>query len=325
MNSKHMVRLAAIVAAATLSYAAPAASAPRDLGAELTTANKALAAKDYSRAYALFARHAANNPLAQFSLGLFEREGWGRTSNPVAACNWFEKAAHSNIPAAQQFLGDCLAKGIGHEVDGKAAASWYRKAAASGIAYALCSAGELYIEGKTLEKDVDRGLALCLAAAQADSAPAMLRLADYYRDGKDVPQNLVAARYWYEQAAQRHQHEAQYRLGIMMSEGHGGDVDIPSALFWLEHAAMEGYRPAYLPVAILYANASPDPKTGMLSPENLAKVYMWNSAAKARTTNAVQLAEIERIEKMVLAVMPPQWQPDLDRKVAEHLAKDGDL
>jgi hypothetical protein len=81
------------------------------------------------------------------------------------------------------------------------------------------------------------------------------------------------------------------------------------------------YAPAYLPTAELYANAPADPKTGALAPEHLAKVYMWNSAAKARTTDPAQLTEINRIEGLVLQVMPATWRPDLDKRVAEHLAK----
>ena len=82
-------------------------SATRDLGQALAGADQALAAKDYASAHALYSRAAADNPLAQFNLGLFERAGWGRPSDPVAACRWFEQAAQANIPAAQQFLGDC--------------------------------------------------------------------------------------------------------------------------------------------------------------------------------------------------------------------------
>lgn len=293
----------------------------RDLSEELKQGQQALAAKDYVTAYQEYTRHADGNPLAQFTLGLFEQQGWGRPANPVAACNWFEKAAQKKIPAAQQFLGDCLAQGIGRPVDGQGALRWYGGAAEAGIASALCSAGELYISGKIVPKDVNKGLALCTKAAQAESPPAMMKLANYYRDGTDVPQNLHHARFWYDQAAQRHNHDAQFRLGIMLSEGQGGDANIPQARFWLEHAAMEGHAPAYLPTAILYANAATDPKTGALTPDDLAKVYMWNSAAKATTQNPMQLKEIARIETMVLAVMPTKWKPDLDRRVAEHLAK----
>ena len=286
----------------------------------LAHAQQVLAAGDYARAYPAFERLAAGSPLAQFTLGLFEHEGWGRPANPAAACAWFDKAARKNIPAAQQYLGDCFARGIGRAVDGQAALQWYRSAGSAGIPFALCSAGELYIAGTIVPRDVPQGLALCTAAAQAESPPAMLRLADLYREGTQVPQNLKLARYWYDQAAQRHNHEAQFRLGVMLGEGAGGAADVAQARFWLEHAAMEGYAPAYLPTAVLYANAPVDPQTGALTPHDLAKVYMWNRAAKAGATTPQQSTDIARIDAMVLAVMPAQWQSELDRRVADHLA-----
>jgi TPR repeat protein len=292
--------------------------AAKDLRAELAPADRALAAQDYPAAYRAYAHHAGHNPLAQFNLGLFEQQGWGRPADPAAACAWFDKAAQRNIPAAQQFLGDCLAQGIGRAVDGTAALHWYAKAAAAGIAAASCSAGELYLAGQVVPRDVAQGLALCTQAAQAESMPAMLKLADYYSNSHD---HLPLARFWYDQAAQRHSHVAQWRLGLMQSAGEGGAPDVAQARFWLEHAAMEGYAPAYLPTAILYANAPLDPVTGALAPADLAKVYMWNQAARATTPDPIQLAGIARIDAMVLAVMPPPWQAGLDRKVAAHLAR----
>jgi TPR repeat protein len=300
---------------------APCAQAGIDYNDGLRPAQQALAAGNYAKAFALYSRQAAKNPLAQFSLGLFHRNGWGRPVNQIEACLWFEKAANRQIPVAQQFFGDCLSRGIGRPADSKSAIDWYKKAAAGGDLIAQCSAADLYIKGKGVDKDVQQGLQLCAQVAQANSPPAMLILGDYYREGTDVPQDLAAARYWYQQAAERRSPEAQYRLGVMLAEGQGGEPDLNAALFWLETAAGVGYAPAYLPTAILYANAEVDPKTGALKPEHLAKIYLWNSAAKARTADPAQLAEIDRIEKLVLAVMPETWRPDLDKKVAEHLAK----
>ena len=311
----------AMITAALFAVTLNAGAAPRDLSAELTRADKALAAHDYGLAYKEYARVAAGNPLAQFNLGLIEREGWGRPRDAVAACAWFGKAAQGKTPAAQQFFGDCLASGTGRAADGKAAVAWYQKAAQSGIAYANCSAGELYIRGQVVDKDVARGLALCAQAAQAGSAPAMLRLADYYKDDQDVPQDLAAARYWYQQAAEHRLVVAQYRLGVMLGQGEGGAANLALALFWLEHAASDGYAPAYLPVAILYGNSAPDPATGALTPDSLAKIYMWSRAAKASTSKPADIAEIEGIEQLLQQVMPPQWKPELDRRVAEHLDK----
>jgi uncharacterized protein len=293
----------------------------KDASMPLAAGQRALEAGDYATAHREYLRHAAKNPLAQFTLGMFEREGWGRPVNGVAACGWFDKAAHADIPAAQHFLGDCFAHGMGRPVDGAAAIKWYLSAADMGIAVALCNAADLYIDGKIVGKDVALGLALCAKGAQADSPPAMVRLANYYREGTQAPQNLPLARYWYDQAAQRRHPEAQFRLGLMLSEGEGGPADVAQARFWLEHAAADGYAPAYLPTAILYANAPVEPETGALAAQDLAKIYMWNSAARASTANPTQLAEIARIDALVQAVMPAQWKNDLDRKVADHLAK----
>ena len=107
----------------------------------------------------------------------------------------------------------------------------------------------------------------------------------------------------------------------MLSEGLGGDPDPRIALFWLEIAAGEGYAPAYLPTALLYANASPQPETGALAPEHLAKIYLWLNAAKKTPGNSAgQEEEIDRIEKMVLEVMPASWRGQLDKQVDGHLA-----
>jgi TPR repeat protein len=298
-----------------------AAFAGVDLSADLKPAQQALASGDYRTAYSRYARFATSNPLAQLTLGLFHHNGWGRPVDEVAACRWFEKSARHKIPAAQHYLGDCLVKGIHRAANPEAALDLYRDAAASGHLISLCSAADLYIKGQGVAKDVKLGLELCAQAAQTSSPPAMLRLADYLQQGTDVPQDLAAARYWYQQAAERQVAEAQYQLGRMLAGGLGGEADLGVALLWLETAAAEGYAPAYLPTAILYANASVQPDTGALAPEHLAKIYLWLMAAKARNTDPAQGEEIGRVEAQVLAVMPAGWRPELDKKVATHLAR----
>jgi len=289
-------------------------------GKALESAQDMLTKGRYQSAYTQYQRAAAHNPLAQFMLGMFHQNGWGRARNPGVACAWFEKAANRHIPAAEHFWGDCLAQGIGRETDIPSALAWYQRAAAHGHLISWCSAADYYIQGKGVAKDAEQALTLCRQAAQADSPPAMLKLAHYYQDGRDIPQDLAAARYWYQEAAQRRIPEAQYQLGVMLAQGDGGQPDLNAALFWLENAATAGYAPAYLPTAMLYANAPAQEATGALAPEHLAKVYLWNTAAKARAQDPAQRAEVEKLEAQVLAVMPATWRPDLDKQVAQHLA-----
>lgn len=318
---KFMIRIVSTLVLLLATAAGVQAAKPADFSAELQPAQQVLASGDYKRAYMLYARRAAHNPLAQFMLGLFYKNGWDRPVDEAVGCRWFEKSAQRKIPAAQHYLGDCLTQGAHRRADPTAALALYLDAAAGGHLISLCSAADLYIKGIGVGKDAKRGLELCTQVAQAGSPPAMIKMANYYREGADVAQDLAAARSWYQQAAERHSPEGQYRLGVMLSEGLGGDPDLNAALYWLETAASEGYAPAYLPTAILYANAEVDPASGVLKPEHLAKIYLWNSVAKISTVDPVQIETIARIDAMLQAVMPAAWRPRLDQQIADHLAK----
>lgn len=294
-----------------------------DWARELAPAQSALAQGDHAAAYARFQRAASRNPLAQFMVGLFHRNGWGRPVNPPQACTWFEKAAHRQVPAAEHLWGDCLAEGIGRPADVPGALAWYEAAARHGHLISWCSAAGHLLEGKGVPRDVPRGLALCEQAAQANSPPAMRQLANFHAQAHgDVPPNLAAARGWYLQAAQRGVAEAQHRVGLMMANGEGGPVDLEAALFWLESASAQGHAPAYLATALLYAHAPVQPDTGAQAPEHLAKVYLWTTAAVARSNDDPELqAQARSLQGQALAVMPASWRPDLDKQVAEHLAE----
>ncbi|MFT3858105.1 MAG: tetratricopeptide repeat protein [Aquabacterium sp.] len=289
---------------------------------QLQAAQVKLAAGQHDQAWRLYRPLAAHgHPLAQFVVGQFFQQGWGRPADPVAACTWFEKAAHKHVPYAEHLWADCLAQGVGRLADIPQALAWYERAAEDGHWLSLCTAAGHLIRGEGVAKDVARGLALCTRAAQADSPPAMLALARHLDEGGDVPQDLVTARHWYEQAAQRRVPAAQYRLGVMLAEGLGGPADPDAALFWLESAASAGFAAAYLPTAVLYGNAPVQADSRALAPAYLAKAYLWAAAAKARPTDEREQARARLIEGQILAVMPASWRPDLDRKVAEHLTR----
>lgn len=301
--------------------AAPASARPADWNAELRAAHKALAAGDHAGAYALYLRAAPRNPLAQFSLGLFLQQGWGRAKDAAGACVWFERAARRHIPAAEHAWGDCLAQGIGRAVNVPEALPWYERAAEHGHLISWCAGADYYVQGKGVAQDVGRGLTQCAKAAQANSPPAMLKLADFFHHSDFVPRDFAAARHWYRQAAERRVSEAQFRLGLMLVAGEGGEADSGEGLFWLETAASEGYAPAYLPTALLYANAPVEAETGTVAPAYLAKTYLWTMAAKARAPEAAQRHEAQVLEAAVLKLMPAGWRADLDKRVAAHLEK----
>jgi TPR repeat protein len=311
--------LAAIVFAA-LGSIAGAAFAARDLAGELAGAQASLAAGDYAKAYQAYLEHGKDNPLAQFSLGLFHEHGWGMPVDRAEACRWQEKAALGGIPAAQELLADCLRLGAHKPVDLAAAAHWYERAAASGIAVAQCSLAELYMAGQGVAKDPGKALGLCLAVANKGLAVAQLRLGRLYLEGDPGVRDPAAAARWLQTAAQAGNAEAQYRFGLMLRDGAGIAADVGAARWWLETAAGQGWLPAYLPTAELYLRAPADPDTGLLPAADLAKAYLWSAAALRRLNAPDDAAKARATLAGVTARMPETWRPDLDRRVSEHLA-----
>jgi TPR repeat protein len=298
-----------------------AAAPPTDPALPLRPAYALLDKGDYVRAYAAFLRESGNNPLAQFSIGLFHQNGWGRPVDQDTACAWFAKAARGKIPTALHATGDCLMRTPDAPGNAAAALASYQAAADNGHLISLCAAAEFYIRGRYVARDVARGLALCSQAAMANSPPAMLRLATYLHHDADVPHDLPGARHWYQLAAERQLPEARYQLAIMQAQGDGGAVEFDAALATMEELAADGYLPAYLPTATLYAHLPPDADTGAPSAAHLAKIYLWTSAAKARLRDPALLNQAEQLQAQALALMPPQWRTDLDNKIAVHLAK----
>jgi TPR repeat protein len=311
----------AVLGLALLGSAAEAVPEGRDLAGELRSAQEALAAGDYARAYAAYLSHAEDNPLAQFTLGLFHQNGWGRPADPAEACRWQERAAEGGIPAAQQMLADCLRHGVHRPADPAGAAHWYERAAASGILTASCSLADLYMAGEGVPKDPGKAIDLCRSVAEKASAPAQVSLARLYLEGDPTVRDPAAARQWLEAAAQANAAEAQYRLGILLRDGVGGPADLSSARWWLETAASQGWLPAYLPTAELYLAAPVEPGTGLLPAKDLAKAYLWSAAAVRRLAPGPEAEQAVAVRDRVLQRMPEAWRPDLDRQIADHLSK----
>ncbi len=288
---------------------------------ELQTAQSYLSKGEYDKAYALYHQVAVKkkNPLAQFTLGLFFHLGWGRPVDQFQACKWFEKAADNNIPAAAQFFADCLKNGgKGIPKDPGKAAKLYQKAADLGIKSALCSLGELYVTGNGVPKDVQKGISLCEQAGKAGVVPAQVRLGHLLKEKDTGFQDLGRSFYWFSIAAQANVPEAQYYLGIMFKDGMGIAKDMQSARLWLERAASLGYQSAYLPVGLLYFNSPEDPETGKLSAHDLAKSYLWLSAALRQISDAEASKKAGMILTQVGQIMPETWKSDLDAKVDAH-------
>ena len=281
----------------------------------------ALAAGDYEKAFAGYhdAARNNNNALAQFSIGLFYQNGWGRAVDKAAACQWFEQAAQGGIPTGQYQAGICLEEGGQRPPDYAAAANWFEKAAQAGQFHAYCNLGNLYMTGKGVPKDPVKALQLCHPAAQQGSIPAQLWMGRFYLEGDPSIQNGQEAYRWFEAATQKQSPEAFYYLGILLQkeleEGH----TVEKARQMFEQAAALKYVPAYFQAGKSFYHAEPDPETKRLSAEHLAKAYLWLSATLQQSENLNELAESKQMLEQILAVMPETWLNELDQKVAQHL------
>jgi len=292
-----------------------------DYAAELVKAQAALSEQDYTTAYLEYFRAAtvSNNPLAQFSLASFYQFGWGRPVDQATACDWYAKSAPGNIPAAQHYYAECLRKGIKGTAEPAQAALWYQRAAENGHVISLCSLAELYIKGEGVNKDTQRGLALCQQAANAGLTKAMLRMAHFYLSDEPALKNRERAHNYLVQAAQGRNAEAQFMLATFYREDNGQSVSDKPARQWFELAAANGYVPAYYQVGVLYFNAPHDPATKALPADDLAKAYLWLSAAAQRSQNEDELRESKELLEKIASLMPKTWLGPLNKKLDEHL------
>jgi len=318
---KNIFALMLIIAALTGFPFSPVAQSEQlqaDSRTVLSDAQQWLAEGDYQKAYAAFLFHAQSrqNPLAQFTLGLFHQHGWGMAADSTQACHWFEKAAANSVPTASHFLGECYRDGLHQPADYANALHWFQKAAELGHVVSLCSMAELIMQGKGAPKDPQKALNFCERAASAGSVNAQLQLGQLYLNGDASIRNPHLAAKWFSYAAEKESLEAYYYLGRI----HEDDLNDPAtALSWYEMAASRGHLPAYLPTARLYFNAPPADQTQIPTAENLAKAYLWLSATRQLSEDSNESYAVESMLKKVEQIMPASWKKDLDPKVLQHI------
>jgi len=311
----HIVFLISVISFGVSAQAKP------NYAKELKPAQELLSGGNYRDAYQLYYKFAKENknPLAEFTIALFYKYGWGRPVNPVIACSWHHKAAESNIPAAQHFYGDCLRHGRLKKRDPAQAAIWYQRAADNGHLTSLCSLAELYIKGDGQVKDTQRGLALCKQAAASGISDAMLRVAKFHLMDDPKLKNEEEAKYYLLQAAKRKNIKAMIMLARIHRDGiNGQHIDHIKARQLFEFASSLGDQSSYLQTGKLYLNSKKDPLTNALPEDALAKSYLWLSAAEIGSENKEEKVEAKKLIKSISLLMPVTWKESLDKKIAEH-------
>jgi len=298
-----------------------------DLAARLGPAQEALAAGNYDAAYTQYLHFAEDedNPLAQFSVGMFYQSGWGRPVNAAKACRWFAKAAEGNIPTALFAHADCLRYGKDGAVLPAEAAIYYQKAADAGLPTALCSLAELYMAGEGVPHDPVKAITLCTSVARQGYPAAINRAGLLYLEGDESIRDNEKALQWFVAGANANDPEAMYNLGRMMRLQLVADTSREDARQWFEKAAAQGYAPAYFQTAELYYLAKGQGENATITEDDLAKLYMWLQVTLQSSADQAERDDAGEMLEQVLLVMPVAWQPTLDQRVAEHLQKFGGI
>ncbi|MDO6445505.1 tetratricopeptide repeat protein [Colwellia sp. 1_MG-2023] len=298
----------------------------QDSNQSLQVAQQLLAEEKFDQSFKLFEALAKNNhSLANMTLGLFYKLGWGKVEkNNSQACHWFYQAALSEIPQAQKEFADCinfnyLAAPLESQLtDVESLPSyWYKKAFENGLHDAGCDIGRLYLDSKWQNQDIKKVIEWCTPAAERSAVAAQITLGDAYVLSSPL-QNVARAEYWYQQAVQRNSGQAAFKLANLyysMVITQQDDTDLmEKAVLMMETSSSLKYAPSYEKTAAIYWR-----KLATVDAENassvLAKSYLW-----AKTAYQVNPSQ-ENLDFLMLITneMPESWQPKLDEQVNNFL------
>jgi TPR repeat protein len=235
-------------------------------------------AQDQTVAVALLLPHVAqaNNPRAQYLLGLHLLEGAGvpQDRGMAESClrkaalasyvpamialarfyekgqetaHWWRAAADTGNTDAQFAVGVLYAKGDGVPERPDLAFEWFKKAAEKGHAAAQFNVGICLYQGTHgISRDPERAAVWLLRAAEQGLAGAQIRLAQLYYNGEGVPKDIEKTTEWLKKAALTGSAEAEALLAGLYISGTGVPQNIPEAQRLLQSAANRGYGPAQM-------------------------------------------------------------------------------
>lgn len=297
-----------------------------DLNEPLFTAQQLLSENKYDQAFILFEQHAKNNnPLAQMTLGLFYKLGWGDVKQDNSqACQWFYQAAIAEIPQAQKEFADCIhfdnfePLTTSKFTESEALPSyWYNKAYQNGLHNAGCDIGRLYLGTKWQQKNIKKAIEWCIPAAERSVVAAQITLGDIFVLSTSF-QNVGSAEYWYQQAVLQNSGQAAFKLAnlyysIALNKENKSDF-MDKALLMMEKSSSLKYAPSYEKTASIYWTKLAVVEKDIAS-SVLAKSYLWAKTAYQVNPTKENLSFLN----IILDEMPSAWQEELDEQVKTFL------
>lgn len=182
----------------------------------------------------------ANNPQAQYNLGLIYEYGKGRPVDLKKAGEWYIKAAlQGNSHAMTQVASLFFQAGNNQE-----ALNWYQKAAQLKEPGALYQMGLFHETGLGLPANYQKAADYYQEAATLGNEKAKLALARMLQYGLGLPKDIERAAGLYKELANNHYPYAQYQLALLYVSGQLGEQMISQGKALLQEASKNGNRSA---------------------------------------------------------------------------------
>lgn len=165
----------------------------------------------------------AGDAAAQARLALAYLKGEGVAADPAAALRWSRAAAEGGQPVAQYLMGIFYREGAslrGNRVpaDATAAFRWFEAAANKGNLKAMHNLAIAYAEGLGTERNERRAAEWFTRAAERGYVDSAFDLAVLYERGLGVAQDLKQALTWYGIAAKMGDAPAEQRVGALSGQ-----------------------------------------------------------------------------------------------------------
>ncbi|PSV27211.1 MULTISPECIES: tetratricopeptide repeat protein [unclassified Photobacterium] len=206
-------------------------------------------------------------------------------TNPVAAIEWYEKAAAQDNEMAQYALARLYRRDPLDQQAMLKANYWQafidvkQKSPES-----LFHFGLLLIQGKGVEADPTLGIDYIQQAATEEFLPAALFLSDWYVAEETDHYLPQQAFYWRIQAAKHNDLDGLMKTAFCYKVGLGVEKDVDRVKYWLERAAEHDHPEAQYLAGKMYLGACAN---------NAAIAYIWFSMAYAGGYKKARVARDE--------------------------------
>jgi len=188
-------------------------------------------------------RAIANDPSAEYLLGLTLLVGDSLPRDEGAGIAWIARAAELGEPGAARDIADRLRNGASIDVDETKIAAALKSRADRGDAEAMRALGPMIIRGRGAKQNLAEGLGLLKRAAELGSSGAEIDLSRLYLLGAPgLPANRPEAKKWLAASAAHGNIDAMTTLGFMGFNTPGdappSERNVADGFCWLMRAAL---------------------------------------------------------------------------------------